>query len=378
MTAHKTEDGKRWREWIDLGNDLATGKRLRKKVEGKTKRATEAKAQIIRDRHARGENVDDKPRLLRELFDDWIATIARQGKAENTILAYRRACTNQLAPRLGGTPVPKLRLREMQRVFNELADSLAPTYIRLLKSVLVMALDFAIEQDERSDNPAKSLRIPTVKRKPGRSLTAEEVTAVRAASQGHRYGLGVELALMGLRRGELPGLRWDDFTEKTGELTIRRQIQRIDKKWTPITPKDDSGRVLSLGPKLIASLRLHRRAQEVERKAMGWEDSGYIFVSTRTGGICPPSTIYDAFKAICETAKIDPARLHDCRHTAATTLLSEGESIATVADVLGHASPAVTAAVYAHALPHQVANASRRLEDLYSDDDTSESSRRHG
>ena len=33
MTAHKTEDGKRWREWLDLGSDPATGARLRKKVE---------------------------------------------------------------------------------------------------------------------------------------------------------------------------------------------------------------------------------------------------------------------------------------------------------------------------------------------------------
>jgi integrase len=99
---------------------------------------------------------------------------------------------------------------------------------------------------------------------------------------------------------------------------------------------------------------------------MGWSESGYIFVSVRTGGICPPTTIYDAFKTICSTAGID-ARLHDSRHTAATTLLSEGESIATVAEVLGHASPQVTAEVYAHALPHQVANASRKLEAIYSE-----------
>jgi len=107
MSAHKTADGKRWREWMDLGSDPATGQRIRKKVEAKTKRDAEAKA--IRERHARGENVLDKPRPLSELLDEWIATIERQGKADNTLIAYRGICANHLKPRMGGVDVPKLR-----------------------------------------------------------------------------------------------------------------------------------------------------------------------------------------------------------------------------------------------------------------------------
>ena len=111
---------------------------------------------------------------------------------------------------------------------------------------------------------------------------------------------------------------------------------------------------------------------------MEWPNSGYIFVSSQTGGICPPTTIYQAFRAITKQAGVTGARLHDCRHTAATTLLGDGEGIATVAEVLGHASPQVTATVYAHALPHKVANASRRLEDLYSGDgETAQQETRH-
>jgi len=123
--------------------------------------------------------------------------------------------------------------------------------------------------------------------------------------------------------------------------------------------------MLSLGPKMTALLRQHRWSQAEERDAMWWESSGYIFVSTRTGGVCPPGAIYYAFKTIAKAAGIAAARLHDFRHTAATKLLSEGGDIATVAEVMGHASAAVTASIYSHALPHKVAGASRRLEDLY-------------
>jgi len=116
---------------------------------------------------------------------------------------------------------------------------------------------------------------------------------------------------------------------------------------------------------MTALLRQHRWSQAEERDAMWWESSGYIFVSTRTGGVCPPGAIYYAFKTIAKAAGIAATRLHDCRHTAATKLLSEGGDIATVAEVMGHASAAVTASIYSHALPHKVAGASRRLEDLY-------------
>lgn len=365
MAAHKTADG-RWRVWLDLGSDPATGKRLRKKVEAKTKRLVESKATVLRERHERGENIFDAPRTLKELLDEWLKTTELQGKASNTISAYHSAIKVHLRPQLGHITVPKLRTREIQNVFNNLATQLSPTYLRLLKTVLVQALNFAMEQGDRTDNPAEKVRIPAVTQKPGRSLAPDEVRAVRAACEGQRYGLAVELALMGLRRAELSGLRWEDFDEQAGTLYVRYQIQRdrVTKRWAPVQPKRNSVRLLTLGSKLTMALRQYRWQMGQERETMGWEECGYIFTSTRNGGICPPDTIYQAYRAIIKVAGVE-ARLHDCRHTAATYLLTSGEDLATVSGVLGHASPQVTAAVYVHAMPNKVAIASKRLEDIY-------------
>jgi len=364
MAAHKMKDG-RWCVWLNFGSDPGSGQRIRRRVEARTKREAEMKAVALRERHARGENISDKARTLSQLLDDWIATIERAGKTDNTLIAYRSICANHLKPRMGAVDVPKLRARDIQKEFNDLSDQFASSTVRSIKTVLVAALDMAIEQDERSDNPAAKIRIPTVKTKRGRSLGPDEVRAVLTQCAHHRYGLAVQFALMGLRRGEIPGLRWEDFNEQTGTLMIQRQIQRVNRKLVAIPPKDGSARMLSLGPKMTAQLRQHRWNQTAEREVMEWENSGYVFVSTQTGGVCSPGVIYYAFKMIAKAAGIEPARLHDCRHTAATKLLSEGEDIATVAEVMGHASAAITAAVYSHALPHKVAGASRRLEDLY-------------
>ena len=51
-------------------------------------------------------------------------------------------------------------------------------------------------------------------------------------------------------------------------------------------------------------------------------------------------------------------RLHDTRHTAASLMLASGTPVKVVSDLLGHNSPTITLATYAHVLP----NWPRRLE----------------
>ena len=48
---------------------------------------------------------------------------------------------------------------------------------------------------------------------------------------------------------------------------------------------------------------------------------------------------------------VRPLKLHAARHTFATLALESGRSIRFVAEQLGHANPALTLRVYAHAMP---------------------------
>lgn len=68
-----------------------------------------------------------------------------------------------------------------------------------------------------------------------------------------------------------------------------------------------------------------------------------------------------AFDRIARKAGISTTRLHDLRHTAATTLLVAGVDVRTAAGVLGHASPTVTLSTYAHLMPEAQRDAVDRL-----------------
>ncbi len=61
----------------------------------------------------------------------------------------------------------------------------------------------------------------------------------------------------------------------------------------------------------------------------------------------------DAARAVAEGLVLAPMRLHDCRHWNATQLVAANVDLNTVADRLGHATPAFTLAVYGHSDPER-------------------------
>lgn len=69
------------------------------------------------------------------------------------------------------------------------------------------------------------------------------------------------------------------------------------------------------------------------------------------GGPWRPASIATLFRTIAKRAELGHLRFHDLRHICASLLIDAGFPITTVAQIMGHASAAVTASIYAHAIP---------------------------
>lgn len=134
-------------------------------------------------------------------------------------------------------------------------------------------------------NVASIVRGPSRSREEVRPWTRDEASAFLAASEGDRFhalfAVGVAL---GLRRGELLGLRWTDVDLDSGLLHVRQSTQRIYRVGLvvgpPKTPR--SRRDIPLPAVTVKVLREHRSRQAAERLAMGeyWQNSGLVFTST--------------------------------------------------------------------------------------------------
>ena len=118
-------------------------------------------------------------------------------------------------------------------------------------------------------------------------------------------------------------------------------------------------RTVAIPGPLVDLLLPHRDVQEQERGAAGsvWEDHGFVFAQPN-GRPIDPKADYQAWKDLLEEAGVREARLHDARHTAATTLLVLNIGTRAVMDLMGWSSSSM-AARYQHVsddLRHDIAD----------------------
>ncbi|MEJ7653440.1 MAG: site-specific integrase, partial [Chloroflexia bacterium] len=138
-------------------------------------------------------------------------------------------------------------------------------------------------------------------------------------------------------------------------LRIRRQLSKQRVFSEPKT--SSSRRVIHMSRATTEALRAHRVRQAEARLACRmWVDEDLVFCTTRGlpepgGATLSPRNVAREFKALLRAAGLQPIRLHDCRHTAATLMLMAGANLREVADHLGHADVTMTLRVYAHVLP---------------------------
>lgn len=132
----------------------------------------------------------------------------------------------------------------------------------------------------------------------------------------------------GLRRGEIPDIRFERYSPAEGAL---RLIGKGDKERTAI-----------LADEVMVGLN-----HWIDR--FRGREPGLMFGRIRKGGRLDLTAPLDArsigviLKAHCEGAGIDARTTpHDLRRTFATRLLDENVDVATVKDMMGHASIATT------------------------------------
>jgi integrase len=209
---------------------------------------------------------------------------------------------------------------------------------------------------------------PPRHRAPAREpFTAQEARALLAAADGDRLAALYRLALtLGMRRGELHGLRWQDLDLDASTLRVARSLQRIGGAIVlKETKTERSRRTLSLPASAVATLRAHRDRQAWERQAAGgrWRESGMVF-TTSIGTSIDPDRLIKEYKALLSRAGLRDQRFHDLRHAAATLMLRDGLPVHEVSAVLGHSQTSTTLNVYSHVLPGANERAAAAMERL--------------
>ena len=119
--------------------------------------------------------------------------------------------------------------------------------------------------------------------------------------------------------------------------------QRQDGGLVEVEVKSSAGRRgIALPDQLFALIIDHRKLQDQEREHAGteWHEGGWMFAQPTGKPLDPRRDQYE-WKALLKEAGVREARLHDARHTAATTLLLLGVPERAVMDVMGWSNSAM-------------------------------------
>lgn len=195
-------------------------------------------------------------------------------------------------------------------------------------------------------NPAEGVEIPhgAARRGDVHPWEPSELLAFRATADEHEWAGAWRLALSGLRRSEVLGLRWDAIDLDAGTVTVKAGRVRLDGSHTATdAPKATKSRrtvpVEMLHPGTMALLRSLKAQQAADKLAAGraYRETGAVLVDP-LGEPVSPERFTGEFGRLCAAAEVPSVRLHWLRHSLATIMHRAGIEAADAAAVLGHST----------------------------------------
>ncbi len=291
------------------------------------------------------------------LTDRWQRGI-RQEVAESALSNYVSIVSTYVVPRIGDVRLSRLSTRQVEQLYVDLlaggardGGPLSATTVGQVHRTLRRAFNDAIRWGLLNASPVTPAKVP---RQDGRTMTVwtpAQSVAFLASVRGDRlFALWLVALHTGIRRGELAGLRWRDVDLVSGKVSIVVQRTTDGYRVVTVEPKAGSRRVVQLAADVTAQVRAHRDRQAVERAALGLDGAGpddAVFAD-EFGRPFHPQRLRRMFGRASERAGLPAIRLHDLRHTMATTALTAGIHPKIVQERLGHTTVAMTLDTYSH------------------------------
>ena len=194
--------------------------------------------------------------------DRLVSHLEALGRKPSTLSTYRSLLTVHLKPRLGGDPIARVTIDQVEQLIAAMrADGKSPKLIRNALTLLYQVFEFGQRKGWCQSNPVKSVDRPQLEESTDiHFLEIEEVEALlRAVPEDDPLGptdrvLYLTAAMTGLRQGELLALRWRDVDWAAGRVRVRQNYVR--GHWG--TPKSRRGsRSVPLADRVAGELERH-------------------------------------------------------------------------------------------------------------------------
>jgi integrase len=229
---------------------------------------------------------------------------------------------------------------------------------------LKASLDKAVVLNLIPKNPCDGVELPKRKKYSPTVYSMEQVEALLDEVKGTDMELPLHIAIaLGLRRGELLALRWENVDLDTGIANICENMVRASGGVIVKEPKTSSGiRKIAIPDYLVEMLKSERRLRESQYGEAILPT--LPIVCKEDGTPYKPDSFSRKFARLLERNNLEHIRLHDLRHINATILLRQGVSAKVVQGRLGHSDVSTTLNIYSHVLEEVDREAAEKLDEV--------------
>jgi integrase len=345
------------------------GKRLRRKVFGKTKQEVRDKLKAVHAELDAGLQ-PSAGYTVRAAVDGWLEH-GLSGRSARTVQLYRDG-VKPLTDRIGARPLRKLSAADVRSALAGLSDQLSTRSLQIARNCMVRAIRHAEADDLVGRNVAALVRPPAGNAgRPSKALSVEQAQALLRAAAAERpdgnthrlYAYVVLLLTTGLRPEEGRALRWDHVDLDAGTVAVWRSDRAGGDTKTP-----KSRRTLGLAKIAVDALRQRKKAQATDRLKAGeaWEDTGLVFTTT-IGTMFDQHNLRRGFREITRAAGLgDEWVPRELRHTFVSIMSAGGVPAEEIARLTGHQKTSTTEVVYRRELRPVIATGAEIMDRIFS------------
>lgn len=280
-----------------------------------------------------------------KVYREWLNAVVNRVK-ESTLANYKNKFEKHILPEFGDIPCADLTAGRINAFINKkLADGLSASYARDIFTVFKTMLKYA-QEEYGFRLSLKNVVLPKAERKQVEKISDTEqkklVSYLKANMSLTAFGILLSL-FMGLRIGELCGLKWEDVDFRNKILHIRRTVQRISS-----ANGNRKTKIVISAPKSATSFREIAIPDMLMKYFEMFRDEANHFILSGTDKPVEPRTMQYRYKEILRTADVENHNYHKLRHTFATNSAEKGFNVKALSAVLGHSSVTLTLNRYIH------------------------------
>lgn len=294
-----------------------------------------------------GSKPDLKNKSVQDFLAKWLEYRSSRNRP-NTNRFYSIAIRSRINPLIGSIKAASLTPEHIEKAIDQLIkDGYSAGSIKSVYATLSKAYKDGVRLGWLPYNPMLKVERIQVTGRVSEPIPKADTEKLIKTAQSNLYDLARLIAgvSLGLRPGEVAGLRWSDFDFEKNELHVERQVQY--EKGSGLVyrpPKTKRKRPIPLHPDEVNIFKRYR-TYHLSREVLGqeglikgcpkWEGDVEIVFPNKYGKMQNPKSDIRWFKSLCAKAGIPPYQRYQMRKRAFTDLLKV-TNIATVMAYSGH------------------------------------------